>query len=235
MMCVGAGRVDSSNAMDARFTQPGPMMQAPNSNMLLVADQNALRVIYNHSMVCGCASDYYALNGACVACALGFSSMTGSPTCTSCTQGQYNDENSGVCVPCPRVRWWQLSQQEACSEFIDTMVAVDAVGLSWSDIVGELSYPSAESQLLMETRDYVSLQTLIMPITEDAVSIDSAAQSRFWTRLVRVAPPPYMYLSLYPSEILQLTLPGALIIMFYVGGGGGSQKASNGRFLDPMR
>ena len=43
------GRVDGM-VQEARFTAPGPMAQAPNPNMLLVADQNALRVLYVNPM-----------------------------------------------------------------------------------------------------------------------------------------------------------------------------------------
>ena len=195
----GTGRVDSSTRQTARFTQPGPMVQAPNPNMLLVADQTSLRVVWWGNM--RCASSFFDDGQHCAACPVGLSSMPGAQSCTPCTEGQYNDAVTGACVPCPRIRWWP-AERSACSEFIDTMVAADAVGLSWQDIVSE-----AAGGVAMGTRDYVSLQTLILPLTKDAVLLNTAAQSRFWSRLQRVTPPPFMFNSLMQSR-LPVLLPG---------------------------
>ena len=212
------GCVDSSTSAGARFTQPGPMMRAPNARMLLVVDQNALRVLYNDSMVCACSESFFAWQQqeavACLSCPVGLSSMIGALGCTPCIEGQYNDEGSGACVPCPRARWWQQPAQQPCSEFIDTMVKADAVGLSWVDIVSELLSAPPLVQVpwsMVDNKDYVSLQTLVLPIQQDAVLLDAAAQGRFWTRLQRISPPPAIYdASMMPmtNVELKLILPG---------------------------
>ena len=204
------GRVDSSALQDARFTAPGPMVAAPQENMLLVLDQNALRVLYDTSQECECSESFFLSDGgACVACPVGFMSMGGSQTCTSCTEGQYNDLTSGGCVPCPRAQWW-ASEKKPCSAFIDTMVGVDSVGLSLSDILSELAAASA-SVLILESlmlrKDYVSMQTLVLPIASNAMFLDAAAQSRFWIRSQRITPPPVIYVSTQPNAPLHLVLP----------------------------
>ena len=192
----------------ARFTGPGPMSEAPNPDMLLVADQNALRVLYA-SPACECAENQYLYNAGCRACPVGLVSMQGGETCTTCTQGQYNDAATGACVPCPKARWWAPIPAQPCSPLVDTMVAMDASGLSMLDIGNELLSPSALLllQTLMKQKDYVSLQTLVLPLMSESVMQDAAANARFWMRLARVTPLPTIYISTQPSMALNVDLP----------------------------
>lgn len=202
-----SGRVDADTASGARFTSPGPMAEAPNTNMLLVTDQNGLRLVFlaNSS---SCPEGYYydskQQKAQCWPCPEGWISMRGSQTCTACTQGQFTNPGDGACVPCPRMRWWAADLP--CAPIVDTMVAADASGLTLNDMVGELLLMDMS---VMQQRDYVSLQTLVLPVPMDAVLLDAAANARFWARSQRVTPPPEVYVSGELLDLhLELELPG---------------------------
>ena len=97
-------------------------------------------------------------------------------------------------------RWWAAQSLMPCSEFIDTLVPANAEALSLNDILSELlpPYPLL-LQTLMLHQDYISLQTLVLPLTADSLLLDMAANSRFWTRMKRITP---------PQQGLDLELPG---------------------------
>jgi hypothetical protein len=188
----------------ARFTGPGPMAVAPDPSMLLVGDQVGLRLLYA-GQACACPENHRQVEAGCLRCPAGLVSMGGSRTCTVCTQGQYNDERTGSCTPCARIRWWAAAPQP-CPPLVDTMVASDASGLSLEDVFSELMRPP---QGIMRTKDYVSLQTLLLPLAHDSVLQDAAARSRFWTRAERVTPPPEVYVGDQLLDLqLELLLPG---------------------------
>ena len=201
------GRVDAEGAADARFTSPGPMAEAPQEHMLLVVDQLGLRLVYGGES-CVCPASFFGISDHCMPCPSGWVSMFSSQTCTTCTYGQFTNPGNGACVPCARIRWW--NEQQPCSPILDTMVGADASGLTLSDMIGELLPPEVTTlELLMRNRDYISLQTLVLPVPVDAVLLDAAANARFWLRAQRVTPPPEVYvlgqlLDLY----LELELPG---------------------------
>ena len=76
------------------------------------------------------------------------------------------------------------------------MVASDASGLTLTDLLSEQMPPiTRQAQLSMRYRDYVSMQTLVLPLAPDSILQDAAANARFWTRAQRVTPPPEVYVS----------------------------------------
>ena len=202
------GRVDGPPST-ARFTSPGPMVVAPrkDEDMLVVADQTGLRLLL-WNPVCRCDAGTYQGEAGCLLCPAGLYSMAESRTCTPCGEGQYNDAVSGNCVPCARSMWWEDGLRP-CPRLVDTMVSVDASGVSLSDITSELLLQPQQELLVMAGCDYVSQQTLVLPIAYDAVLQDAAANSRFWMRMPRVTPPPHVYVDdveLYLD--MPLVLPG---------------------------
>jgi hypothetical protein len=105
-----SGRVDAYTRAEARFTSPGPMVEAPNAHMLLVVDQNWLLLLFSAPQHSACPEAYYAYHAppsACWPCPGGWSSMRGSRTCSTCTLGQFTNPKDCACVPCPRLRWWE--------------------------------------------------------------------------------------------------------------------------------
>jgi hypothetical protein len=206
-----SGRVDASRPSDARFTSPGPMAEAPNAHMLLMVDQIGLHVLFRSACASACPEAYYHYhypstnNDECRPCPEGWVSMLGSNACTACTQGQFTHPTRGKCVPCPRIRWW--TESLPCSHIVDTMVGAEASGLTLSDMVGELL--TGNPLGIMQQKDYVSLQTLVLPAPVDTVLLDAAANARFWTRAQRVTPPPEVFVSGEMLDLhLELELPG---------------------------
>jgi hypothetical protein len=182
-----SGRVDGAGDA-ARFSSPGPMAVAPQAGLLLVADQTGVRVVHDQRGGCQCEGDFFYQQG-CRACPVGLSSLAGARTCTTCAPGQYTEGATGACVPCARTMWWDDGPQP-CPPLVDTLVPVDAGGLSLDDILSALLLRGEEELLLMGGRDYVSLQTLVLPLPVEAMLQDAAARARFWRRLPSVTRAP---------------------------------------------
>jgi hypothetical protein len=214
-----SGRVDSDNPMNVRFSNPGPMVEAPNSNMLLMVDQISLRVLFKSIVIdddhhtegfeCpDCPEGYYSKSNHCIPCPTGWFSMLGSKTCTTCTQGQFTNPKDGKCTPCPKIQWWNDTLLP-CSHIVDSMVGSDTSGLTLNDIISELLFSKSNTLIIMQEKDYVSLQTLISPLPMDTVLWDSAANARFWIRSQRITPLPEVYIFNELLDIdLELDLPG---------------------------
>lgn len=208
-----SGRVDQMDT-SARFTLPGPMISHRlNPKVLLVVDKTGLRAIYDMANECLCEKDFYLLeegsSRACIPCPEGMVAVPGTTgQCTACSRGQYFDP-SGKCVPCPKFMWWKATGAEkTCPVMIDTMVTRDAAGLSLMEIFFEMTKenPQHTSALnAMLDLDYLSTHTLQIPLRDNSIFNDNAANARFWVRTKRIRTPPQHFVG-------ELSLPGFWIV-----------------------
>lgn len=205
-----SGRVDHMD-LAARFTRPGPMISHRlHPQVLLVVDQHGLRAVYDRGSECLCDKDLYLLEEegsmrACIPCPQGTTALAGTVgKCTSCSRGEYFDA-AGQCVPCPRFMWWKDAAVDIpCPLMLDTMVGRDTTGLSALDIFFEMSEDNPQHasafNIMMKDSDYLSTQTLQLPLQDDPVPF----HGRFWVRTRRITP------SLHGQ--LGVSLPGFWVV-----------------------